>query len=181
MKNSKTPKIVVGVALAAVYATVLAAFMPRGANDNVVAENASAVTSTQIALEPAASTAIVPASADALTSVAEQPAATTAATTSVADIPAKTRNAAAPPSRESQAKSQGTEQPMASVPIASSNNEVEVEEPIQASEGNSAGRGSLITPESTSPMAAAAVDGNVEVTTNGAADEPTGSASTQEE
>ena len=40
MNNSKTPKIVVGVGLAAVYATIAAFVIPRGTQDNVVAQAA---------------------------------------------------------------------------------------------------------------------------------------------
>jgi hypothetical protein len=179
MNNSKTPKIVVGVGLAAVYATVMAAFMPRGADDNVVAQNASVAVPTQVAPELVPPAVIDPVSANTSASVAEQSAATTTAATPVASIPAKNVNAP-PPSRESEGKSQVTEQPVARVATVSSPNAVEIAEPIPSSEGNSAGRSSLITPEVTSQVAAAAPDVTSEVTTTSAVVESTGSVSTEE-
>jgi hypothetical protein len=179
MKNSKTPKIVVGVGLAAVYAAALAAFMPRDAHDNVVAQGASAAISTQGAPDVAASPVIVPESADALPSAGELSAPTTAAATPVASIPVKTSNVP-PTSRESAAKSQGEERQVAGVTTASRTYEIEVEEPIPASEGNSAGEGALIAAEGNTQTAAAASDGAIDVTTNSEAVEPTVALSSQQ-
>jgi hypothetical protein len=178
MKNSKTPKIVVGVGLAAVYAAALAAFMPRDGHDNAVAQNASPTVSTQVVPELAPPAPIVPASADASTSVAEQSAVTSAAAVPAASVVAKT-SSVPPPSRESATKSQGELQQMASVVTASPTYEVEVEKPIPASEGNSAGQGTLITAEVES-QTVAAPGGTIDVTTNSAEAEPAASVSSQE-
>ena len=71
MKNSNTPKIVVGVALAAIYATALAALLPRGGHDNAVADNASVVPAAQVAPEPAAPESIAAVSSDASSSAGD--------------------------------------------------------------------------------------------------------------
>lgn len=78
MNNSKAPKIVVGVGLAAIYATGLAFLMQRGGHATVVARNAPDVPTVEAATEPVAPPAIASAFADASTSVAEAPAAVTA-------------------------------------------------------------------------------------------------------
>lgn len=120
MNNSKTPKIVVGVGLAAVYATI-AAFLMRDGNDNVVAQNATAP-AAEIASEPALPAAVVPAPPEETASVAEQPAAPVVAATPVtpagpvAAAP-KTVEAAAP--RKADATTPVAAQPIASQePIA---------------------------------------------------------------
>lgn len=76
MNESRTPKIVVGVALAALYATGLAYVTVRGTQDKVVAQ-------TPIAAEPILPPAVGSTSADALASVAEQPAVVAAAAASI--------------------------------------------------------------------------------------------------
>lgn len=53
MNNSKTPKIVVGVGLVAVYATALAMFTLRGAHDSVVAQSLPAAVPTPVAADAA--------------------------------------------------------------------------------------------------------------------------------
>lgn len=59
MNNSKTPKIVVGVALGAVYATGLAVILARGANDPVVAANASVAPAMEVAPDPFATADVI--------------------------------------------------------------------------------------------------------------------------
>jgi hypothetical protein len=80
MNESKTPKIVVGVALAALYATGFAYVAVRGTHDSVAAPNAP------IAAEPAVSPAIIPASTDALVSASEQSVPPVAAAAPVATV-----------------------------------------------------------------------------------------------
>jgi hypothetical protein len=178
MNNSKTPKIVVGVGLAAIYATALAAFMPRGTDDIVAAENSTAVVPTQFAPEPAPLPAIVPASADTLTSVAEQSAGTAAAVVPVASVTAKAADASSS-RRDSEVRSQGKEQSVVSVATAAPTNEREVQNPTSASEDNSVDQDSEITADVKS-MAAAVPDGNIDATANNGAVEQTGPVSSQE-
>lgn len=65
MNNSKTPKIVVGVGLAAVYATIAAFVIPRGTQDNVVAQAAPVGAPAELASEPALPPAVASETAEA--------------------------------------------------------------------------------------------------------------------
>jgi hypothetical protein len=179
MNNSKTPKIVVGVALAAIYATALAAFMPRGTDDIVAAENSSAVVPTRFAPEPAPLPDIVPPSADTLASGAEQSAGTTAAVVPMASATAKTAEASSS-RRDSEVRSQAKEQSVAGMATAAPTNEREVEKPTPASEDNSAERDSEITADVKSQTPDGVPDGNADVTANSGAVEQTGSVSSEE-
>jgi hypothetical protein len=185
MNNSKTPKIVVGVALAAIYATALAAFMPRGTDDIVAAENSSAVVPTQFAPEPAPLPDIVPPSADTLTSGAEQSAGATAAVVPVPSVTAKPADVS-PSRRDSEARSQGEvrsqgrEQSVVSVAPAAPANEREVEKPAPASQEDSADQDSETTADVKSQTADVAPDGNIDAPANSGDGEQTGSVSSQE-
>jgi hypothetical protein len=179
MNNSKTPKIVVGVGLAAIYATALAAFMPRGTDDIVAAENTSAVVPTQYAPEPAPLPAIVPASADTLTTVAEQSAGTATAIAPVASTPAKAADAS-PSRRDSEVRSQGKDQSVVSMATAAPTNEREVEKPTPASEDDSADQDSETTVDIKSQTADVVPDGNIDATANSGPVEQTGSVSSEE-
>jgi hypothetical protein len=75
MNNSKTPKIVVGVGLVAVYATVLSILTLRGPHDSAVVESVPSAASAQMVAAPASPPVAIPESADALASEANAPAA----------------------------------------------------------------------------------------------------------
>src|SRR5690349_2926033 len=101
--NSKTPKIVVGVGLAAIYGTILAFNIPRGGNDNV-AQNAPAAPVAQSEADlapppspPAPADAAAP--AEAAPSVAQQPAAPAVETPPVAKAAPKAVERPAPRSK----------------------------------------------------------------------------------
>jgi hypothetical protein len=91
MNDSKAPKIVIGVGLAAIYAAGVFIFMPRGTHATAVAQNAPDVTTAQTAAEFIPPPAIDPAPADALTSVAEVPVAATAPTEQVVTTAARAK------------------------------------------------------------------------------------------
>jgi len=79
MNTSKTPKIVVGVGLVAIYATAAAFFMPHSGHDSVVAQNPPSAIPAPIAnsvapLPVIPQSAGTPAPQDALTSQASSPA-----------------------------------------------------------------------------------------------------------
>jgi hypothetical protein len=113
MNNSKTPKIVVGVGLAAVYATIAAFVIPRGDHDTVVAQGASAPPAAEIASEPALPPAMVSESPDA--SLAGQPAPDLAAAPAapVAPVAAAPKAVEAPAPRKAEVKPQVAEQQIA--------------------------------------------------------------------
>ena len=177
MKNSKTPKIVVGVGLAAIYAAAMAAFIPRDGHNNVAAQNTSAAPAAQVAPELAPPPAIP--SADTSTIAAEQSAVTAAAAAPVASVTAKTLEAP-PARREVEAKSQVKEQPVASVASASPKSEGGFEEPSTAIKGNSAGDNTVITEDVKAQTAAVAADATSAVITDSPAVELARSESTQE-
>lgn len=182
MNNSKTPKIVVGVGLAAIYATGAAFLMPHGASDNVVSQSASMAPPAEIVSESAPPPAIAPAPADVMASAEQSSAASAAATSAAPTAPvvavAKTEQ---PAPRTVEAKPQVSEQPIAKQepvqepvveerPIASVATvppaaEREVEDPSLASSGSAdledreptaevASELEPIAPESTSEAAA---------------------------
>jgi hypothetical protein len=96
MNNSKTPKIVVGAGLAAVY-TAVAFFALRGTHDNAVAQSLPAPVPAPIAGGPASSPLAVPPSADTLASAdARTPESIPAAATPAASAPQAINAAKAP-------------------------------------------------------------------------------------
>src|SRR5689334_8538251 len=98
--NSKTPKIVVGVGLAAIYGTILAFNIPRGGHDNV-AQNVPVAPVAQSDAELAPPPSLPPPvdaapPADATPSVAQQPAAPAVAPPPVAKAAPKAAERPAP-------------------------------------------------------------------------------------
>ncbi|MEO6079133.1 MAG: BON domain-containing protein [Steroidobacteraceae bacterium] len=188
MNNSKTPKIVVGVGLAAIYATGLAIFTLPRTHDNVVAQNASDAPTAQIAAASVPAPAIVPESSATPTSVVEQPAATNVVAASVASSAAKT-----PAASRTQ---------VASVATVTSTENREVENSNRTNEGSPAGNepansagdlpsspqaqsvssvnDSQITAEVKSQIAAVAPAGAIDVTSKDGVVELTGSVPSQE-
>jgi len=183
MNNSKTPKIVVGVGLAAVYATIAAFLIPRGEHDNIVAQNATTAPAAEVASEPALPPPLV--SEDASTTANEQPAPAVAAPAPVAAAPvavAASKASAAPAARKAETKPQLSEQPVARQepiaeerPIASVATtppaaEREVEEPSLASAGSADVDESEATEEVTSQVATATSDGTTDTATEDGAE-----------
>jgi hypothetical protein len=161
MNNSKTPKIVIGVGLAAVYAAGLGYFTLRGAHDNVIAQT-STVSTAQIATNGVPPTDSVPASADSSTSAAEQPAATTVAPAEKADVEK---------SRQSNEDTSAVSEPANSAGDAPSS--------LQAASAPS-GNDSQITADVKSEIAAVAPAGTIDVTTKDGVVELTGSVPSEE-
>lgn len=142
MKNSNTPKIVVAIGLAAIYATALAAaLLPHGAKESAVVQSPPVANSGQSVIEPEAAPVIVPEAADTL---------------------AVTKPEVQSPRRESQTSSRGTEQIVANV-AASSRNESEIG--MASAARNNVGTADVIVAEATSQLAADVPDGNADVTT----------------
>ncbi len=101
MNNSKTPKIVVGVGLVAVYAAGLTFLTLRETHDSAVAQSAP---SAQMVAAPAAPPLVIPESVE------------TPALAPEASPPAATPAPVAPPSVASQPKPRAAEVPVASLP-----------------------------------------------------------------
>jgi hypothetical protein len=197
MNNSKTPKIVVGVGLAAIYATGLAVFTLRGMHNDVVVSTSAAPPA--LAAEPAPP-AIEPAPAATPASVTEQ---TAGAPTAAAPAPSTAGNATASPlpRAESQANLAGKEQPVprvATAPaeesaaeesapandVASADNEAadsagDAPSSVQAGSAPT-GNDSQITADVKSQMAAVVLDGTIDVTTKDGVVELAGSVPSQE-
>lgn len=120
MNNSKTPKIVVGVGLVAVYAAGLTFLTLRETNDSAVAQSLPAAESAQMVAAPAEPALGLPestntlASADALAPELSTPAATPAP---VAPTPAASTAARAPEATRPTAAAQPAPRP-AEVPLA---------------------------------------------------------------
>jgi hypothetical protein len=172
--NSKTPKIVVGVGLAAIYGTILAFNIPRGGNDNV-AQNAPVAPVAQNQTELAPPPSLPPpvdaaAPAEASPSVAQEPAAPAAATPSVAKAAPKVVERPAPRSKPAEV-APTAEQPLANVAPASPAPEtaapatVEEPAPAPATADNSATDDSQ-SAEPQPQVAARSSDGNSETSNN---------------
>jgi hypothetical protein len=176
MNNSKTPKIVVGIGLAAIYATAVAALVPRGGHDGD-AQNASAARHTQTAPEPALSSAISTASAHLSMSGAAQPAIPVAPSAPIASTTAKAD--VLPGRQDSEVGSQSRVQPDVGARMASPANNVEVQGSASASEGSGIAHDSgANSPEVSEQSAAVVSEGAVDATTSGSAPESDASAST---
>jgi len=139
MNNSKTPKIVVGVGLAAIYAAGAGYFRLRGAQDSVPAQTVATAPSTQNAeptqiAEPVPPPAIVPDFTDTPTSAAEQPAAATVAAPPVARLPVNAAAARPSPVKAMEPESRSNDQTLTSV-AASPAAEPVIEESNPGSEG----------------------------------------------
>jgi osmotically-inducible protein OsmY len=201
MNNSKTPKIVVGVGLAAVYASGLAYFILRGAHDNVIAQSAPTVSTPQIAADAVSPTGIAPASADLSTSAVEQPAAMVAAAAPVVAAAQKAQEPAATRGG-SDVRSRSKEQALASVKTAPPAETTELAKASPTNEGASvvgepanaagdsssstqatstpSGNDSQITADVKSEIAAVAPAGAIDVTTRDGVVELSGSVPSEE-
>lgn len=169
MNESKTPKILVGAGLVAVYASV-AFYLLRDTPDSNIAQLATTAPTVPMAAVPVPPPAMDPAFTDASTSVVEQPAVVTEAPAPATRATADVVEAPAPKPEPVQAKAQGGEQPVAGKQEAAS-------EPITASAGND----SQITADVKTQIAAASPASSIEVTTTDGVVELSGSVPSQEE
>lgn len=159
MNNSKTPKIVIGVGLAAVYAVGLSLLVLRGAHDNTVAQGVAVAPPAQVAA------ADVPPPA-----VAAAPVSEAARVIEAAPVPE------APPAMEAKpvVKAKPVTEPMprirqqetVSAPVALPTDEAVADESRPASEGNSQGSAEVEPPAATPAPESAIED------TTGVVDEP---------
>jgi hyperosmotically inducible periplasmic protein len=187
MNNSKTPKIVVGVGLAAIYAAGFAYFALHGAQDNVIAPSASTASSAQVATPAVPPTDIVP-SADLPTNVVEQPVAA-AAPESLASAATV---ASAKPRVEFDARSRNKEQALGTLATAQPAETAEPQKSNSSSEGSSevvqasappsapSGNDSQITADVKSKIAEVAPAVAIDVTTKDGVVELTGSVPSEE-
>lgn len=197
MNNSKTPKIVVAVGLAAVYASGMAYLVLSDKPQAAVAHNA-AVTApgAQMAAEHTPTPAIAPtpavaeAATEASTSVAEQQAATTTAVDPVASVASRTQRNEQMVVREQAARQpavappMGEESPEARDPVMASNEPARVsEEALPAEQVESAvpGNDSQITDEVKTQIAAVVPAGTIDVTTRDGVVELAGSVPSEEQ
>ena len=86
MNNSKTPKIVIGVSLVALYAIGFTVFALRGKHDNVVAQGAPSGVSAPMAADPALAPLGLPESAEASAATSPQDAVSVPVAPEAADV-----------------------------------------------------------------------------------------------
>jgi hypothetical protein len=138
MNNSKTPKIVIGVGLVAVYATGMAVFALRGKHDNVIAQSPPAAVSAPMAAAPAAPPLVSQESAN--TSAFPEASAPAAMPAPIAPAVANTAKAAEAtrPSVASQPKPRAAEVPVESLPSPRPPAASDVEELNRSNSGSNA-------------------------------------------
>ena len=181
MNNSKTPKVVVGVALAAIYAAGLGVLAVRSAHQKAVAQQAPAAPTTQVASDSAPPPAVDPAPA-ATTSVPEQPAAPPVA---AAPPPPVASRAPAPKAQVAKTAVESVSPPTVNVSADSST----AREPASSGEAPAtaqtaavpSGSDNQITAEVKSQVAAAVPAATVDVTTRDGVVELKGSVPSQED
>lgn len=198
MNSSKTPKIVIGVGLAAVYAAGFAFFALSGARDNAIPQSASIAQTSTDAVSP---TDNLPTSVDVFPEVVDEPAAMAAATEPVSVAQSKDVESS-PKAEEADVRSRSKAPALASVTASPPVEEPAVEQSSAASEGTNSssesadtaeeapssavaestpsGNDVQITAEVKSQIAAVAPAGAIEVTTTDGVVELTGSVPSEE-
>jgi hypothetical protein len=179
MNNSKTPKVVIGVGLVAVYTSV-AFYLLRDKPMASVAQSATAAPSAQIADATVPPPAIAPSLTDVSPGVTGEPPVVTAAPAPVARAPASRAATTAPLPKPVDAKVQAQE------PVRASTGDVAAipvgEAPLSSqAEAAPLGQDRQITADVRTQIAAVAPASTIDVTTTDGVVELSGSVPTREE